>query len=188
MGNKIPQKRTGRNTNMKEEKFFSSTIALGALSAATVTALTMVSVPVPGYRLYFNLGEGAVYLAALLFGPRVGFFAGALGAAAGDLILGYPMWAPMSFAIKGLEGFVVGHLSRRVRPLWAMAAGAVVMICGYTLSAYVMYGPTAAPVEALTDLIQTSAGAMAAMVALGPIRNLMARRAGQDQAGSQSAK
>ncbi|MCX7828804.1 MAG: ECF transporter S component [Thermanaerothrix sp.] len=161
---------------MKESKTLPNTLALGALCAATVTALTMVSVPVPGYRLYFNLGEGAVYLSALLFGPRVGFFAGALGASAGDLILGYPMWAPLSFVIKGLEGFVTGYVSARTKPLWGMAAGALVMITGYTTSAYVMYGPAAAPVEAVTDLVQTSVGMGAALVALRPLRSLLSER------------
>ncbi|EHM09670.1 putative membrane protein [Thermanaerovibrio velox DSM 12556] len=161
---------------MKESETLPNTLALGALCAALVTVLTMVSVPVPGYRLYFNLGEGGVYLSALLFGPRTGFLAGALGASAGDLILGYPMWAPLSFVIKGLEGFVTGYLARRTKPIWAMGAGALVMITGYTAGAYVMYGAAAAPVETMTDLVQTSVGMVAALAVLRPLKNLLKER------------
>lgn len=174
---KIPQKRKGRNTKMKEPVKLSNQVALGALCAAAVTALTMVSVPVPGYRLYFNLGEGTIYLAALLFGPRIGMAAGGLGAALGDLILGYPMWAPLSLVIKGLEGAVVGHLGRRLKPPVAIAAGAAVMIAGYTASAWVLYGPAAAPVEAVTDLVQSSVGALGALVALGVLGRVLKDRA-----------
>ena len=101
-------------------------LALGALFAALVTGATLLSLPVPGFRLYFNLGEGVIYTVALLFGPRYGAAAGALGAALGDLVLGYPLWAPFSFVIKGLEGATVGFLGRRVHRGIALAAGALV--------------------------------------------------------------
>ena len=139
-------------------------LALGALFAALVTGATMLSIPVPGFRLYFNLGEGILYTVALLVGPRYGAVAGGLGAALGDILLGYPQWAPFSLVIKGLEGFVVGFLARRA-PRWiALAAGALVMMGGYTSAAATLDGPAAAPLEALTDLTQTGIGAALAWI------------------------
>ena len=155
------------------------TVALGAVCTALVTVATMLSVPVPGFRLYFNLGEGVIYTVALLLGRRFGAAAGGLGAALADLLLGYALWAPLTLVIKGAEGFVVGTLAPKGR-LKALLGGAVVMITGYTLSAGVLYGWAAAPVELGTDVLQTGAGAAFALI-LVPV---LARRVPFLQKGS----
>lgn len=50
-------------------------MVLAALAAAMVTGATMLSVPVPGFRLYFNLGEGIIYTVAILWGAKHGVVA-----------------------------------------------------------------------------------------------------------------
>ncbi len=146
-------------------------MVLGALAAAMVTGATMLSVPVPGFRLYFNLGEGIIYTVAILWGAKHGAIAGGMGAALADLILGYPMWAPLTLVIKGLEGYVVGALAPRGR-VKAMAAGAAIMATGYTLSAGLLYGWAAAPVEFVTDLVQTGVGVAIAL----PLSSLLEKK------------
>jgi len=138
-------------------------IALGALLSATVTIATILSIPVPGFRLYFNFGEGVIYTTALILGPGYGAICGGLGAALGDLILGYPLWAPFTLVIKGLEGFVTGKIGR-ARTKLALFSGAAVMIAGYSSMAGVLYGWKAAPVEMVTDLVQTGIGALFALL------------------------
>lgn len=138
-------------------------IALGALLSATVTIATILSIPVPGFRLYFNLGEGVIYTTALILGPGYGAICGGLGAALGDLILGYPLWAPFTLVIKGIEGFVVGRIGRDHTKI-ALASGAVVMIAGYSSMAGILYGWKAAPVEMVTDVVQTGIGALFALI------------------------
>lgn len=142
-------------------------IAVGALLSAIVTVATILSIPVPGFRLYFNMGEGMIYVIALIMGPKYGGICAAIGAGLGDIILGYPLWAPFSLFIKGTEGFLVGRLRER-GPKKAILAGAIVMICGYSTVAGILYGWKAAPVEMVTDLIQTGMGAVLA-VALVPM-------------------
>lgn len=137
-------------------------MVLAALAAAMVTGATMLSVPVPGFRLYFNLGEGIIYTVAILLGSRQGALAGGLGASLADLLLGYPMWAPLTLLIKGLEGYVVGSLAPKGR-IKAMIAGAAVMATGYSLSAGLLYGWAATPVELLTDMVQTGMGIIIAL-------------------------
>jgi len=147
---------------MNETKGLSRVISLGALCAALVTVATMIHVPVPGFRVYFNFGEGVIYTVALLLGGRYGGAAGAIGASLADVILGYPLWAPLTAIIKGCEGYVVGTLGKKSRPL-AILAGAAIMVAGYTTAAGILYGWKAAPVELVTDLIQTGAGAAFAL-------------------------
>ncbi|MCE7743131.1 MAG: ECF transporter S component [Candidatus Heimdallarchaeota archaeon] len=59
---------------------------------------------------FFNIGEAFIYLAALIGGPVTGSIAGGVGAALADLALGYGIYAPATFILKAVEGFVVGYL------------------------------------------------------------------------------
>jgi len=145
------------------DKNIAKRIALGAVLAATVTLATMLHVPLPGLRIYFNLGEGVIYTIAILLGARFGGSCGGIGAGLADILLGYPLWAPLTLVIKGLEGYIVGRLASRGR-IMAMAAGAAVMIAGYTTSAGILYGWKVAPVEFMTDIAQTGIGAAFALI------------------------
>jgi uncharacterized membrane protein len=146
----------------KRNRIGARQVALGGLLAACVTAATLLSIPLPGFRLYFNMGEGIIYTIALTRGPFYAAAAGGIGASLADLMLGYPLWAPFTLVIKGLEGFIVGSL--RKNRLLALAVGMSVMIAGYTTLAGVLYGWKAAPVEFMTDVLQTGIGAGVALL------------------------
>jgi uncharacterized membrane protein len=70
------------------DKNIAKRIALGAILAATVTLTTMLHVPLPGLRIYFNLGEGVIYTIAILLGARFGGACGGIGAGLADILLG----------------------------------------------------------------------------------------------------
>ncbi len=146
---------------MKEDQR-TERLAHGALLCGLVTGATLISFPVPGFRLYCNLGEGVLYSIALLEGRKMGALCGALGAAMADLLLGYTLWAPFTFLIKGAEGYVTGALASQGSAR-AVGCGAAVMILGYVALAGCLYGPAAAPVELVTDLVQCGIGAAAAL-------------------------
>jgi uncharacterized membrane protein len=91
-------------------------IVLTAVFTALVAVATVVLViSLPAAGGFFNLGETMLYIAALLLGPVSGGIAGGVGAMLGDLILGYPLYAPATIAIKFLEGFVVGFLFNKFK-------------------------------------------------------------------------
>ena len=137
-----------------------SVVAMSAVFAAATTVGTMVvTIPVgPGV---FNVGEIVIYTAAFLFGGVVGGLAGGVGAAAADVILGFGMWAPITFVVKGLEGFVVGQVAgetARSKAL-AVALGAPVMIVGYFVAAWFLVGaPYAVGKELPMDVLQAAVG------------------------------
>lgn len=88
-------------------------VSLTALFTALVCAFTVsIQVYIPATRGYFNVGEVMVYTAALVAGPWVGAFAGGVGSMLADLATGYVVYAPATLVIKGLEGLIVGALSR----------------------------------------------------------------------------
>jgi uncharacterized membrane protein len=89
-------------------------LAVTAVFTALVCVVTMAfSIYVPATEGFFNVGESMVFLSALLFGPFVGAFAGGVGSALADLILGFPHYAPATLIIKACEGAIVGTLKKR---------------------------------------------------------------------------
>lgn len=91
-------------------------IVFTALMTALVTVITMAfQFYIPATQGYFNLGESMVYLAALLFGPYIGAFAGGIGSMLADIFTGYFHYAPWTLVNKGIEGFLAGWLYFHLR-------------------------------------------------------------------------
>ncbi|MEM2896802.1 MAG: ECF transporter S component [Candidatus Bathyarchaeia archaeon] len=121
-------------------------ISITGIFTALVCAATMVfSIYVPATRGYFNIGETMVYTTALLFGPRIGAFAGGVGSMLADMFLGYWVYAPATLVVKAFEGAIVGFLSQKSfkpesRMLWrgfTFSTGIIVaIIVGYIGTAY----------------------------------------------------
>jgi uncharacterized membrane protein len=113
-------------------------LAIGAVFAALVCVATLVfTVSVPATTGYFNVGETVIYVAALLFGPFVGAFAGGVGAAIADMIVA-PQFAPGTLVVKGFEGTIVGFLNRKFRrtskPDWRIFTALLGTIVGFLLA------------------------------------------------------
>ena len=136
---------------------------LGLFGALVIVATLVTRFPVPTFNLYFNLGEAVIYLTALLFGGPAAALIGGGGSALADILGGYPVWAPITFVIKGLEGYVVGVMAERFNPILGVILGALVMVLGYGIMAGVLYGPAAIPVEIAGDLLQVFAGGTIAL-------------------------
>lgn len=108
-------------------------IALITVMAALVCTLTLVR-PIPSpVGGYMHLGDIGANFAALAFGPGLGFLISGGGMAIADLI-GFPIFAPGTLVVHGLQAVVVGYLGRN-RKWWVMLlaaiAGGVVVVVGY---------------------------------------------------------
>lgn len=149
---------------------------LTALLIALVAVTTMVvNIPLPGVKGYVNIGDTIVLLAGLIFGPTVGALAGALGSSLADGLLGYLYWAPWTFVIKGLEGFLAGWLLLRFKkamPLVAMIAAGV-MVLGYFLAGSILYGFGAALASLPGDMLQGGASVVLSLVLVTPLRKYL---------------
>lgn len=138
-------------------------LSLAAVFAALVTVSTLIlQIPVPSTGGYINVGDAMIFTSALLFGPIVGGLAGGIGSAAADLI-GYPVFAPYTLVIKGVEGLVAGYIKNGkslTRDLVAWIVGSFVMVSGYFIAeAYVMgLGPVSAAVEIPGNMFQVVFG------------------------------
>ncbi|MCW4046915.1 MAG: ECF transporter S component [Candidatus Bathyarchaeota archaeon] len=87
---------------------------ISIFTALVFVATFIIRVPIAATGGYFNLGDSAIYVAALLFGPLVGGIVGGIGAAIADII-GYPIFVPGTLIIKLCEGVVTGYAGNKLR-------------------------------------------------------------------------
>ncbi len=131
--------------------------------------MTMViHIPTIGTNGYLNLGDMVVFLAALMLGRKGGFLVGGLGSGLADILLGYTHYAPITFIVKGLEGYIAGSLLEtklgQRTPIIATIIGGVWMACGYYIAEIFMYGGKAALASIPGNLMQGLLGAVTAVV------------------------
>lgn len=142
-------------------------VFLALFAAATTVATMSVSFPIFSNKGYFNLGEVVIYTAALTFGPIVGGVSGALGAALADMFLGFLLpWAPITFVLKGIEGYIVGKLGygkKTIGKIGAILLGGLAIMIGYPLAAGLLYGKAAVLPELLVDIVQVAVGGIVAV-------------------------
>lgn len=78
-----------------------------------------------------------IFAFAFTFGPVIGGISGAVGSSLSDALGGFGTFAPFTFIIKGLEGFLAGLISQRQfrgRALFGWVVGSIVMVVGYFLA------------------------------------------------------
>ena len=131
------------------------------LIAVPKVLLTLLSIPLPSGYGYVNLGDGGVFLCAMLLPGGLGALAAGVGAALADLILGWAVYAPATFLIKGLTAMLAGLALRRA----GKAALPLALLCcllvplGYFLYETVLLTAPAAAVNLLPNGVQAILGA-----------------------------
>lgn len=148
---------------------------LGIMTALETVSTAVLSIYIPSTNGYFNLGDGVIFITAILFGAYIGGFVGGVGSSLADIILGYASFAPITLIVKGLEGFVVGLIYHRMArnpntlknigfKLLSTTIGSVIMVSGYFLAEYFILGlGSAAIFEVPANLIQVLAGIVVAI-------------------------
>jgi len=139
-------------------------VASIAILAAVTTVLTrVVQVPLPA-RGYINLGDVAIVFTAITLGPFSGMISGGLGTALADLLSGpYAFWAPISLVVHGLQGLLIGLISR-VRPgnvglqVLGGVVGMAIMAGGYFAAGIFIEGAGPSLTEIPGNLIQGGVG------------------------------
>jgi uncharacterized membrane protein len=151
-----------------------------ALFAAIIMLATMIYIPLGSGGGYLNPGDSMIYAAAWFLGPLAAA-AGAIGSALADVILGYAIYAPGTFIIKGLMGLVVGLIIKRrgqsfATKIVAMAAGALIMAAGYFVYEYfILQMGYAAAVNIVWNVVQAAGGVVIGTLvvsALGKIKGI----------------
>ncbi|NLY45438.1 MAG: ECF transporter S component [Tissierella sp.] len=141
---------------------------IAALMALTTIMTMIIQIPTIGTNGYLNLGDMVVFIAAMMLGKKGGFLVGGLGSAMADLLLGYTHYAPITFLVKGFEGYIAGALLEtklgQSKPIFATSIGGIWMALGYYMAEIFMYGGAAALASVPGNLMQGMLGAVTAVI------------------------
>ena len=139
---------------------------VGIFIALTVIMTIVIMIPIIGGNGYVNLGDMVIFISAMMLGGKSAFLVGGIGSFLADMFLGYTLYAPASFIIKGLEGFIAGSLINNKlgnkHPLLSTIIAGVWMALGYYIFETFLYGAKAALLSLPANLIQGLVGAIAA--------------------------
>lgn len=137
----------------------------GVLAASILLLTTLVSIPMPGGLGYINLGDAGVLLAGMLLGGGWGALCAGAASALADVLLGYTVYAPATFVIKGLVALAAGLLFARTQKKIRYAAlyvAALIVPVGYFLYETLLYGSASAIVNIPFNTMQCVVGAAVA--------------------------
>lgn len=162
----------------------------GVLAAGTVLLTVFASIPMPGGQGYINLGDVGVLFSAYMLGGGWGFLCAGLASALADVLLGWSIYAPASFVIKGsvalLAGVCFGRIRGRGRSFFVYPAALLVPL-GYGLYETMLFGMPVAAVNLLPNVLQCLVGGALAqgLIAALPKRMTLfaaARHAAEERA------
>ena len=129
----------------------------GILAAAIFLLTLLVRIPIP--MGYLNLGDVGVFLAAMLLPAGYAAACAGVGSALSDLI-GFPLYAPVTFFTKGLAALTFALLWRKLPGKLRYLAFLAVLIVplGYFVFEIVTEGAVAWA-DLPLNLLQTAVGA-----------------------------
>lgn len=143
--------------------------------AITLVMTMVIQIPAPAGIGYLNLGDMVIFLAAFFFGKKGGFIVGAFGSSLADILLGWGFYAPITFIVKGLEGYLAGYLLStnlgKKYPIIPLLISGIFMAFGYLFAESFIYGYVASLVNLPANIFQGFFGGFSAIILYKAIRN-----------------
>ncbi len=138
-------------------------VLLAMFTAAIAVATAYVSIPT-GMGGYIHIGDGIIFMGAMLLGPA-GAIAAGVGSALADILCAYAVFAPGSFVVKAVMGVIVGIFYRRkdgiasaIINIVLFIVAEMVMIIGYFGYECILWDFNAALAEIPANAVQACAG------------------------------
>lgn len=160
-------------------------LTLMGLLVAIVFVMTyyiQITLPIAVNGGLIHMGNVALFTVAIVFGRKRGAVAGAFGMGLFDILSGWAAWAPYTFVIRGLMGYMVGHFSNYKGAEGknslvngaSIVLGSLWMILGYYGAEGIMFGNWVAPFTSIPgNLIQLVIGGVVAI----PLSRMLMRAA-----------
>jgi len=147
-------------------------VLVGLFMALVCIATLFFKVQIPGG--YAHLGNGFIFLAAVVTGNVGGMIAAGFGSALADFLGGYTEWVIPTLIIKCSMGFITAAIMNKdlkktfysVRTAIALIVGTIVMVTGYAIATGIYYGYPAG-VAAIFPLIMEDLVGIAVFYIIG---------------------
>lgn len=139
---------------------------LAMFIALTTVATMLIQIPIPATKGYINIGDTILICAGLLLGKTAGGVVGSIGSALADLLSGYGYYAPITFVVKGIEGFLAGYLKEKnINFVVCGLIAGLVMALGYFIAeGTILYNFEAAAASLPANIMQGIGGSILASV------------------------
>lgn len=135
-------------------------IAVSGLFTAMVFIATMfinIRLPISVNGGLIHFGNVILFTVAIVFGKRKGAVAGAFGMGLFDIVSGWAAWAPFTFIIRGVMGYLAGSIANSrgkdgrsfVFNLLAIVLSGIWMLAGYYAAEVILYGNWLTPVTSI---------------------------------------
>lgn len=145
------------------------------------TMLLNIKLPISANGGLVHLGTAMLFIVSILFGPKKGAVAGAVGMGLFDLVAGWTLWAPITFLTRGLQGYIVGKIAHSkghngesfFYNLLGTIASAPLMIAGYYLGEAIIFKSWLIPAASIPgDIVQIVIGILVAIPACVALKKL----------------
>jgi uncharacterized membrane protein len=151
---------------------------LTAMAIALVfvaTLLLNIKLPITANGGLVHLGTAMLFIISMLFGPKKGAVAGAVGMGLFDLVSGWTLWAPISIIARGLQGYIVGKIAwsngrnggSKAFNILAAIVSIPVMIAVYYVGEAIIFGSFIVPAASIPgNIVQNVVGLVVAIPAV----------------------
>ena len=136
------------------------------------TVFLNIKLPISANGGLVHLGTAMLFIVSILFGPKKGALAGAIGMGLFDLVGGWVLWAPITIVARALQGYIVGTIAwtngRKGTSMTFNVLATIVsipfMMVVYYIGEGILYGNWIAPLASIPgDLVQNILGIMIAV-------------------------
>ncbi len=131
------------------------------------TLFLNIKLPIAANGGLVHLGSAMLFIIAILFGPKKGMLAGAIGMGLFDLVSGWTLWAPFTIVTRGLQGYIVGKIawswnkegSSSMVNIAAICLSIPFMLGGYYICEAVLFNSWLVPAASIPgNLVQNIVG------------------------------
>lgn len=141
------------------------------------TSFVNIRLPIAANGGLVHLGNVPLFICAILFGKKSGAISGAVGMALFDILSGWTAWAPFTFIICGLMGYVVGAITHKHTGfkfnILALFAACAIKIVGYYIAEGFIYGNWIAPITSIPgNIVQIAVASVIVLLVVEKLRIL----------------
>ena len=163
---------TAYTKTRKKTKTLDLMITSMLIALIFVATFINIRLPIAANGGLVHLGTAMLFIASILFGPKKGAIAGAIGMGLFDFLGGWVLWTPITIVARGLQGLIVGKIAwfngRKGNSLaWnitAMIVSAPVMIAVYYMGESILYGNWIMPLASIPgDIVSIVLGIIIAI-------------------------
>lgn len=162
-----------KSTSYANPKTFDLIITSMLIALVFVSTLLLnIKLPISVNGGLIHLGTAMLFIVTLLFGPKKGAIAGAVGMGIFDLFAGWTLWAPITIVARGLQGYIVGKIAwskgrngeNKAANLIAMIVSIPPMIAIYYIGEAIIFRSFIIPLTSIPgDLVQNVVGILVAI-------------------------